>query len=212
MIHVELKFPFTGSTLPSDQGYALFGAISRLIPEAHDSDWLALETLPGTARGDGVTQLDPGAKLKLRLPQDHVPLMLKLAGKRLDVGGHAIRLGAPQIFLLQPASTLYARIVTIKNHREPEPFLDAVCRKLDESGIQGEPDIGPRRVVRVGSHIVVGFALALHDLSDEASLLLQERGLGGRRKMGCGFFHPIVPDQVIGQPPRRMRRESEVNK
>ena len=41
MITVELHFPFTGATLPSDQGYALYGAISRLIPEAH---WLSLET------------------------------------------------------------------------------------------------------------------------------------------------------------------------
>jgi CRISPR-associated protein Cas6 len=192
MIHVELKFPFTGSTLPSDQGYALFSAISRILPEAHDSNWLALETLPGAARGDGVTQLDPEAKLRLRIPQDRVPLMLKLAGKRLDVSGHSIRLGAPQIFLLQPSTSLHARIVTIKNHKEPEPFLDAVCRKLDELGVKGEPVVGERRVVRVGNHTIVGFALTLHELSEEGSLLLQERGLGGRRHMGCGFFNPVT--------------------
>jgi len=191
MTYVELKFPFTGSTMPSDQGYALFGAISRLIPEAHGSDWLAIETLPGTARGDGVTQLDHEASLKIRLPQDRIPLILKLAGKRLELDGHAIRLGAPQIFLLKPWPQLYARIVTIKGFTEPEPFLDAVCRKLDELGVTGEPTVGPRRVVRVGNHTIVGFALAVRDLSDEGSIILQERGIGGRRRMGCGFFNPI---------------------
>ncbi len=203
MTTVELHFSFTGATLPSDQGYALYGAISRLIPEAHEADWLAIETIPGTARGDGITQLDREASLKIRLPQDRVPLMLKLAGKRLELNGHAIRLGAPQIFLLKPSPALYARIVTIKGFTEPEPFLDAVCRKLDELGVKGEPAIGPRRVVRIGNHTIVGFGLAIHELSDEGSIVLQEQGLGGRRRMGCGIFFPITIDRVIGEPPRK---------
>jgi CRISPR-associated protein Cas6 len=192
MTHVELRFPFTGKTLPSDHGYGLYGVISRIVAEAHGAEWLAIDTLPGVARGDGVTQLDPQAKLKIRIPQDRVPLMLKLAGKRLEVDGHTLRLGAPQIYLLKPAMTLYARIVTIKGFTEPEPFLDAVCRKLDELSVKGEPTVGPRRVVRVSDHIVVGFALSIHELSDESSILLQERGLGGRRRIGCGFFNPIL--------------------
>lgn len=192
MVTVELHFPFTGTTLPSDQGYALYGAISRLIPEAHEADWLAIETIPGTARGDGMTQLDQGARLKVRLPQDRVPLLLKLSGKRLDLNGHAIRLGAPQIFLLKPWPQLYARIVTIKGFTEPQAFLEAVCRKLDELGVTGEPTVGPRRVVKVGNHTIIGFALAVHDLTDEGSIILQERGIGGRRRMGCGIFSPIT--------------------
>jgi CRISPR-associated protein Cas6 len=209
MIHVELRFPIIGKTLPSDHGYALFAALSRLLPEAHEGDWLAVSTLPGLARGDGTLQLDPQATLRLRLPQDRVSLVLKLAGKRLNVGGHDLRLSAPQIFLLQPASALYARCVTIKKFTEPEPFLDAVCRKLDELGIRGEPVLGPRRVLRVGNHTIVGFALAVHELSDEASLVLQEKGMGGRRHMGCGFFNPITLERVIGEPPKRMLERME---
>jgi CRISPR-associated protein Cas6 len=100
-------------------------------------------------------------------------------------------LGAPQIYLLKPTPTLYARIVTIKGFTEPEPFLDAVCRKLDELGVKGEPVVGQRRVLKVGQHRVVGFGLTIHELSDESSILLQEQGLGGRRRMGCGIFGPI---------------------
>jgi CRISPR-associated endonuclease/helicase Cas3 len=191
MTYIELQFPFTGKTLPSDHGYGLYGAISRIIPESHSADWLAIETIPGAARGDRVTQLDPHARLKIRIPQDHVPLMLKLAGKRLEVDCHSIRLGAPQIFLLKPWPQLYARIVTIKGFTEPEPFLDAVRRKLDELGVKGEPVVGERRVVKVGDHTIVGFGLTIHELSDEGSLILQEHGIGGRRRMGCGFFNPI---------------------
>lgn len=191
MTYVDLHFPFVGSTLPSDQGYALFSAISKIVPEAHAADWLAVETIPGLARGDGLTQIDNDAKLRVRLPQDRVPLILKLAGKKLQLNGHTIRLGAPQIFLLRPASALYARIVTIKGYTEPDTFLDAVCRKLDQMGVQGEPVVGPRRVLKVGNHTIVGFSLTVNELTDDGSILLQEHGLGGRRHMGCGFFVPI---------------------
>jgi CRISPR-associated endonuclease/helicase Cas3 len=175
------------------------------VPELHTADWFALETIPGVARGDGTTQLDPHGKLRMRLPQEHVALLLKLAGKQLHLNGQAIRLGAPEINLLQPSAALYARIVTIKGYTEPETFTDAVCRKLNEWGIRGEIVVGPRRVLQVGDHKIVGFGLAIHELSDDASLQLQEQGLGGRRKMGCGYFNPIRLDRVIGEPPQRMR-------
>ncbi len=205
MSYIELKFPIIGKTLPTDQGYALYGAISRVVPEVHAADWFSLETIPGVARGDGTTQLDPQGKLRVRLPQDHVSLLLKLAGKQLHLNEQAIRLGAPQINLLQPSSALYARIVTIKGYTEPDKFTDAVCRKLNELGIRGEVVVGPRRVLKVGTNTIVGFGLALHELSDDASIQLQEQGLGGRRKMGCGYFNPINLERVIGEPPKRMQ-------
>ena len=191
MVCIELRFPLIGKSLPSDHGYAMFSAISRIVPEVHQADWLAVETVPGTARGDGAIYVNEPAKLSMRLPRDRLPLLLGLAGKRLDVHGYPLRLGAPQIFLLKPSTSVYARCVTIKKFMEPEPFLDAVCRKLDELGVKGEPEIGPRRVLRVGNHTIVGFGLTVHELSDEASILIQERGIGGRRHMGCGFFVPI---------------------
>src|SRR5215831_13084569 len=103
MVHVELHFPFTGTTVATDHGYALYGAISRIIPEAHNAEWLAITTLKGIATGDGTLKLDSASALKIRLRQERVPLLLKLAGKRLEMDGHAIRLGAPRIYLLKPA-------------------------------------------------------------------------------------------------------------
>src|SRR5262249_49275402 len=122
MVCIELSFPVIGKALPSDHGYAMYSAISKIIPEAHHADWLAVETVPGTARGDGGIYINERARLRMRLPQDRLPLMLKLAGKRLEVDGYPLRLSAPQTFLLRPSSALYARCVTIKKFMEPEPF------------------------------------------------------------------------------------------
>lgn len=206
MTIVELQFPFTGTTLPTDHGYALYGALARIVPELHEASWAAIETVPGIASGDGVTYLDPQSRLKIRLPQEKISLLLRLVGQRIEMDGHAIRLGNPQIKLLTPSPQLYARIVTIKGFTEPEPFQEAVYRKLQEMTIDGVPSVGPRRVVRVGNHKIVGFALAIHQLNDDASLLLQESGVGGRRRMGCGIFFPIAIDRVIGQPPQRVEK------
>jgi len=208
MTTVELQFPFTGTTLPSDHGYALYGALARIVPELHEASWAAIETVPGIASGDGVTYLDPQSRLKIRLPQERISLLLRLVGQRIEMDGHAIRLGNPQIKLLTPSPQLYARIVTIKGFTEPEPFQEAVNRKLQEMAIDGMPSVGPRRVVRVGDHKIVGFALVIHQLNDDASLLLQESGMGGRRRMGCGIFFPIAIDRVIGQPPQRVEKVS----
>lgn len=64
MVWIELRFPVIGTALPSDHGYAMYSAISRLVPEAHQADWLAVETVPGTARGDGGIHINERARLR----------------------------------------------------------------------------------------------------------------------------------------------------
>ncbi|HWP43461.1 MAG TPA: type I-MYXAN CRISPR-associated protein Cas6/Cmx6 [Blastocatellia bacterium] len=129
--------------------------------------------------------------MRIRAPQDRIALMLKLAGKRLRMGGLQVRLGAPQVALLKPSSSLYSRFVTIKGCEEPDSFLDAVARKLDELGVLGEPGLGPRRAFHIVRRVVVGFALRIHRLSEGGPIALQERGIGSHRRIGCGFFVPV---------------------
>lgn len=191
MMYVDLHFPVIGTTIPSDHAYSLYGAISRLLPDAHQSDWLAIETIAGISRGDGCIQLDNRAKLKIRILCERIPFMLKLAGKRLDLDGQSIRLGAPQVYSLNPSSTLYSRIVTIKGYTEPGTFNEAIKRKLTGFGVNGEPIVGERRKVKISNHIIIGFALRIQKLEEEESILLQVKGLGGRRVMGCGIFSPV---------------------
>ncbi len=126
----------------------------------------------------------------MRLPHNRVPLMLKLSGREMRAGGSVIRLSAPQIHLLKPCRELYSRCVAIRNCAGRKQFLDSAARRLDEMGINGEPESGPRRYARIGRRTVAGFALKIHDLSEEGSLLLQEQGMGNWRQAGCGYFVP----------------------
>lgn len=197
---INVSFSLAGKQLPADHGYLVYSAISRSTPSLHGIDWLAIELISGLPSGRGLIALpEHGVSLRLRIPADHYGDVLRLAGKRLDIGGHQIRLGLPVARPVQPAPSLYARIVTIKKFTEPEAFLEAVQRQLESLDVVGQAELPRnkqgryrRRIVTIHGKSVVGFSVAVHDLNDENSLKLQAIGIGGRRAMGCGIFNPIV--------------------
>lgn len=190
-LSINVSFPLRGTQLPADHGYVLYSAISRatqrrssptvregsagsagILPAAavlHKTDWLAIELISGFPSGRGLIALpERGATLELRLPADHYRDVLPLAGKRLDIGGHEIRLGLPVARPLEPAPSLYARVVTIKKFTEAEPFLEAVKRKLDSFGVKGRVELPRdeqgryrRRIITIHGKSVVGFSVAV---------------------------------------------------
>jgi CRISPR-associated protein Cas6 len=194
---IDLWFPVTGQTLPSDHGYPLYGALCRVVPELHeDVDW-GLHTLRGRPVGPGIIGLPPGSRLGLRLDTGRIPLALRLAGRRLDVRLHSVTLGPPTIVAMEPSPALSARIVTIKSFMEPEPFAQAVRRQLVETDAtlaKAKVTLGARKIITIGSRRVVGFSVRVTDLPNDASMLIQEQGIGGRRKMGCGVFRKSERD------------------
>lgn len=192
---VDLWFPLFGATAPADHAYQLFSAISRACPALHQDERWGLHTLVGHRVAPGVLQLPERPRLTLRLPADHIPLALPLAGAELDVGGHALRLGTPRVEALAPAPVCVARMVTVKGYTEPEPFLERARQELERISVAGRLELGPRRVVRIHDQSIVGFGLRVLGLDDEHSLLLQRDGLFGRRKQGCGIFRAVRPEE-----------------
>jgi len=211
---INVSLQLSGKQLPADHGYLVYSAISRSSPSLHGIDWLAIELISGFPAGRGFIALsEREATLRLRIPADHYGDVLPLAGKRLDIGGHQIRLGLPVAHPLEPAASLYARVVTIKKFTEAEPFIEAVKRKLDSFGVKGRVELPRdeqgryrRRIVTIHGKSVVGFSVAVHELNDEDSLLLQAgavkviapedgsikwQSIFSRRAMGCAFFNPI---------------------
>lgn len=197
---VELVFPVRGELVPADHAYALYGALSWAVPAFHEADsGLRFAPLAAGGAGRGMLNLGDASRLLVRLPSERIPDALPLAGKKLDLGGGSIRLGVPSVRGLVPSSSLLARLVTFKHAEEAEPFLESARKFLTEKGVGGEPSIpliesGPhqgkprRKVIRIKDKTVVGYSLLVEGLTAEESLKLQEEGLGGRTKMGCGFF------------------------
>ncbi len=204
---IEVRFSVKGQTLPVRHGYSLYAALSRAIPALHAAEAaLSIGPINGDYLGKGLLRLNERSYLRVRLPVNDIVVLLPLAGQALEVEGHKIRLGVPNVRALSPSPTLGARLVMMKVHGAasptPERFLNAVRRRLEEHGIQGEPSLplrrfGPqtgqpyRRVLRVKEYTLVGYALQVAGLNPEDSIRLQANCPFGKRRMGCGFFVPL---------------------
>ncbi len=193
---VDLFFHVQGKEVPVDHGYSLYSAISRILESGDEDKWLhnadnvGLLPIRGHYAGQGKLMLDQHARFGLRLPVNLIPKVLRLAGKRLDVNGETLRVGVSTTSALIPAPVLYAHIVTTKNGADEGRFDAEIQRQLDTLNIKGKPTRGPRRIVTIKDKKVVGHSLLVNELTAEESIRLQEQGLGGRRKMGCGVFVP----------------------
>ena len=191
MPYVDLAFRLQGNSVPVDHGYALYAALSRIVPAIHDAKDIGVPPIRGVYNGDGSLHLTDYSRLVIRLPDEQIRQYLPLAGKRLEIGGHAVNAGVPEVRTLPLVTRLRARLVTIKGFQDEPGFRLAAQRQLDDLNVTGELLIGERRTLRIKDKQVVGFEVAFDGLAAEESLILQEVGVGGRRRMGCGVLVPM---------------------
>ncbi|MDY6784753.1 MAG: type I-MYXAN CRISPR-associated protein Cas6/Cmx6 [Cyanobacteriota bacterium] len=194
---VELRFPVRGTELPADHNYGLYAAFVHLNRELRQHHDISILTISGFNDRQGKILLTPDSCIRIRVPVSKIPLVYQLAGKAIAIGKHPLNIGIPQISVLHPSSHLRARIVTIKGYIQPEPFLAAAQRQLDNFDISGKISIfasrnssSGRKTIKIKRYTIIGFATEISGLSDEDSIKLQQWGLGGKRHMGCGIFLP----------------------
>jgi CRISPR-associated protein Cas6 len=203
---VEVSFPVLGLALPSNNGYALLGAIAAAMNAEYLRPGESLESVGGRRIEKGVIRVSPETRLRIRTfrPAD---ICVSLGGKVLDVSGHLIQLGIPEVRELVPTPLLLSRIVTYalkhklgsKETPSADLVLESARKEMARFGINGLvtprtiPD-GPRkgepirRVVRICNRNLVGYSLQVSGLDAASSILLQSVGLGGKRHHGCGIF------------------------
>ncbi len=187
-VKVDLCFKITGKNLSVDHGFALYGAISRIMPSIHEAKEVGLKMVRGRYVGNGLLDISPQSELVLRIPAEYIRDLLPLAGKSLDVQGHRLNVGIPVTRALVPAAALFSPLVTTRNGQDQSRFETEMFSQMGLLGVNGRLSIGKRRTFGIHGKQVVGYSVLVSELSAEESIVLQEQGLGGRRKMGCGVF------------------------
>ena len=196
---IDLAFTLQGSTIPLDYGYALFGAICRLVPALHGDRRVGVHPIRGMRLTPRRLTLVPQSRLRLRLPSEEIGAYLALAGEELDLDGSRLSVGVPRSEPLISAPQLASRLVTIGHHIDPDEFLSSANRQLTAMGLPSNAEFLPspdpsragqpsRGIVRVKGRRIVGYPIVVVGLSADDSIRLQELGLGSRRRMGCGVF------------------------
>jgi len=181
--------------IPADHGYHLYGAVSRVLATLHQQNGTGIHPIRGQQIGNRRLSLDQRSRLIFRTDTEEIGGLIQVAGKQLNVAGTNVRVGVPQIWTLRPAAALRSRLVTIKLKEglDAESFQDAARRQLDALNVSHEAtlSLGKRRTLRIKDKEVVGYEVIIEGLTAEESLDLQEKGIGGRRHMGCGVFVPL---------------------
>lgn len=180
-------------SIPADHAYPIYSALSRIVPELHEQEDIGIHPICGVQSGDRRQVLTKESRLVIRIEPERIAMILPLAGKTIGLGALMLQIGVPTINGLVPSPTLRSRLVTIKGAMEPESFCVMVRRRLDAMDVDQQVKIhlGKRRTLRIHEKEVVGFETFLTELTEEESIRVQEIGLGGRRKMGCGILTPF---------------------
>ena len=186
---VDVLFELSGSHVPADYATALAVAVSAALPWFEAEPRAGIHPLRAAPSTHGTLVLARRARLVVRVPDARATQALALAGRRLDLQGEPVTVGAGHLKALAPSATLYAQRVATGARDEPE-FQGDVVRWLADLGVRCEFISGRVRSVRAEGREVVGYGLALHGLAPADSLRVQAGGIGGERRLGFGIFVP----------------------
>lgn len=210
-IEIAMRISASG-TIPADHGYLLYAALSRKLPYLHESLEIGVHPIRGRQVGNRRLALQDFSRVTVRADVDDIRHLISLSGSQINVAGTSLLLGVPELQQLTPVADLRSRLVVIKLSRSPdvpqEVFLESLNDQLRAIDVTAdEVVIGERRTLRIKDREVVGYEVCLNGLSSEASLRVQEHGLGGRHRMGAGLF---VPYDAASWNVRRRSQSQEV--
>ncbi len=202
---VDVVFAITCRSLPVDHAYALSRAIQAVLPWFADEPQAGLHTVHGAASGagwqrpegeDARLQLSRRTKLVLRLPGHRMADAAALTGRTLDVAGSPMRVGPLSARPLLRIASLFSRSVLLEDVADESAFIAAATEALRALGVAASTLLCGREVTLAtpdGSYRTRSLMLTV--ATPAQSLLLQRRGLGKARKLGCGVF---IPHKAIG--------------
>ncbi|MDH3979320.1 MAG: type I-MYXAN CRISPR-associated protein Cas6/Cmx6 [Gammaproteobacteria bacterium] len=198
---IDLAFKVACPTLPLDHAHALSSQLLKVLPWLEDEAFAGVHLIHGAASGNGwyrpedtaneILHLSRRTRMRLRIPRHRLEDAQGLTGYTLDVDGHALEVGASDVFLLSSLSTLFARYVITAADTDENIFLNEAARDLKELGIPCRKMLGGiSHTMQFPDGPVHTRSLMVAELEPEQSVRLQQVGLGEGRSIGCGLFLP----------------------
>nr|AFI78491.1 CRISPR-associated protein, Cas6-related [uncultured bacterium ws156A7] len=197
---VDFSFAMNCRALPVDHAFALQAALIDRLPWLAEEEHAGIHQIYGADSGNGwirpadtdLLQLSQRTRLVLRLPIERMTEAKRLTGSILSVDGFELAVGTVRVRPLSALTTLFARHVACAGSEQSEAdFVEQTAIALRALGIAVRKLLcGQNRTISKPDGRVETRSLMLADLEVAHSLLLQQRGLGAHRKLGCGLFVP----------------------
>jgi CRISPR-associated protein Cas6 len=197
---VDLVFEMNCRCLPVDHAYALSQAIFQALSWFEAEPQAGLHLIYGADSGNGwyrpedqdeLLYLSRRTKLTLRLPQHRLTDAKLLSGMTLDIAGYTLKVGKAKEKLLTKMPVLFARHIQADPNQDEDTFLEQIIAQIQQKGIQCRKALcGRTHRLQFPTGELFTRSLMLADLTPQASITLQEQGLGEQQKIGCGLFVP----------------------
>jgi CRISPR-associated protein Cas6 len=196
---VDMLFALDCRSIPVDHAHALAQALQQAAPWLRDAD-VGIHSIHVAGSQNGWERPEHGGgqhlhlsrrtKLCIRVPKQAVAeLKSALEGQTVDVAGCALRIGVGKQRLLSRESTLLSRYVAGPAGLDEDGFLRWAADELATLGIRVRKALcGKTTAIDTPDGPVETRSLMLADLTQDESILLQQRGLGPYRQLGCGIF------------------------
>jgi len=191
---VDLQFDLRGERMPAEHGWAMYRAIAEHLPWLAEAPHAGIHAVRAAAIDARTLGLSRRVKLVIRVPRQRVAEARALEGRRLELEGAALEVGAVRERAIEPWSSLHARLA-ITGPEDESAFLAALQALLAETGHAFDIVLGRAGSLATPEGSAGGYAVLLHGVSEQASIELQERGIGRHRLYGCGI---LVPYRTVG--------------
>jgi len=190
---VDIAFTLAGENLPPGFEWPLFREIARLVPWILKAPRAGILPIRGPRTPEGGVMITHRTRLVARLPRDRVCSASALERATLRVGGTTLTVGEGTFRKHLATPTLYSPRVTTGEADEAR-FTAVIEEEIAALGVSGRIICGRRVQVQLEEGPATAFPVAVHDLRDVDSLLLQRAGLGRGQPVGCGL---LIPHKTI---------------
>jgi CRISPR-associated protein Cas6 len=187
---VELHWPVFGDRVQRDCRYRLYSALVQNIPRLKEIPW----QMGGfTGHSDSAwLKLGIDSCLSIRCRVQDIQSFSALNNRIVQIGQSLIQLGELTGEEIGPHETLRSDLVIIKLFTgvryDQLKFAVSLGKQLQQLTISTVPEIGPQSAILIKGEHIIGYPVYFENLQPGESTILQTFGLGGKRRMNCGYF------------------------
>ena len=206
----DLSFKIDCKQIALDHAQDLSRALLKALPWLEEEEMAGVHLIHGATTGNGWQRpeesgaddfiyLSRRSRMQLRLPKERFADAEQLVGQTLDVGSYSLTVGEFQVKAFSPQSTLFSRYLLLEKGETENQLIQRVADDMQSMGIRLKKalcGIGHEFNLAEGRCQTMSFMVA--DLDPDEAVILQQKGIGGGRKMGFGLFIPHKGIKPVG--------------
>ncbi len=197
----DLSFRITAKMLPLDHAEKLSEAIQEKLPWIREQENAGIHLINYPESGNAWSRGDDSpdenffvsrrSRLRLRLPRQRIIDSQILSGQNLDINGNKVSVGESTALPLSRSTTLFARKIIFDVDETEAAFVQRLLAEMEAMDIIPPKLLcGKHKYLQLHGKNISVCSVMLADLEFDASIRLQQRGLGPGRLYGCGLFIP----------------------